>query len=182
MKPAPHPHPHPHPSNRVEVAAAVITRPDGSFLLGQRPAGRSMRATGSFPAGKSRQASQRPRRSDASCTRSWESTSSRRIPGHPRLRLRARGSACVFRVVEWSGTPHGRKASGSNGSAPARSSHATRQRPYPQALTLPAVYGISNAADVGEREFLRRLERALAGGLALLQVREKQLPPDDWSA
>ena len=44
-----------------------------------------------------------------------------------------------------------------------------------RALDLPAVYGISNAAELGMEEYLRRLERALARGLRLFQIREKQL-------
>ncbi len=45
--------------------------------------------------------------------------------------------------------------------------------PILRALSLPPVYGISNAGELGEREFLARLDRALARGLKLVQVREK---------
>jgi 8-oxo-dGTP diphosphatase len=47
--------------------------------------------------------------------------------------------------------------------------------PILRALRLPPVYAITYAAELGRVEFLRRLERALSGGLKLLQVREKQL-------
>ncbi len=44
------------------------------------------------------------------------------------------------------------------------------------ALALPPVYGITCAGDVGEETFLRRAERALEGGLRLIQLREKDWP------
>jgi 8-oxo-dGTP diphosphatase len=41
------------------------------------------------------------------------------------------------------------------------------------ALTLPRIYGITCASDVGEDAFLSRMELALARGLRLVQLREK---------
>ena len=38
--------------NRVEVVAAVLQRPDGSFLLAQRPAGKVYEGYWEFPGGK----------------------------------------------------------------------------------------------------------------------------------
>src|SRR3990167_4211467 len=54
--------------------------------------------------------------------------------------------------------------------------------PILRALELPFLYAISNAAELGAEEFLRRLERALQNGLRLLQVREKDLPRDEIRA
>jgi 8-oxo-dGTP diphosphatase len=45
-------------------------------------------------------------------------------------------------------------------------------------LSLPPVYAITHAGELGEREFLARLDRALAGGLKLVQVREKAMPAE----
>ncbi len=47
--------------------------------------------------------------------------------------------------------------------------------PVLRALELPPLYAISNAAELGVEEFLRRLERALQSGLRLVQLREKNL-------
>ena len=47
--------------------------------------------------------------------------------------------------------------------------------PILRALELPALYAISNAAELGAEEFLRRLEVALGNGLRLIQLREKNL-------
>lgn len=47
--------------------------------------------------------------------------------------------------------------------------------PVLRTLKLPGLYAISNAAELGCDEFMRRLEHALQNGLRLLQVREKNL-------
>jgi 8-oxo-dGTP diphosphatase len=184
VKPAPHPSSLiPHPSNRVEVAAAVITRPDGSFLLGQRPPGKVYAGYWEFPGGKV----ERGELALAALRRELHEELGIDIKqaypwltrdydyAHAAVRLR------FFRVTRWTGTLHGRESQRFNWQKPGAievSPLLPANAPILKALELPALYGISNAADVGEREFLRRLERALAGSLALLQVREKQLPPD----
>ena len=45
-----------------------------------------------------------------------------------------------------------------------------------RALELPAVYGISMADELGEETFLERARSAIAGGLRLIQLREKAWP------
>jgi 8-oxo-dGTP diphosphatase len=45
--------------------------------------------------------------------------------------------------------------------------------PILRALELPALYAISNVQELGEAEFMRRLEAALHKGLRLMQLREK---------
>lgn len=45
--------------------------------------------------------------------------------------------------------------------------------PILRALALPSLYAISNVQELGEQEFLRRLEAALQKGLRLVQLREK---------
>ncbi|HKA41770.1 MAG TPA: Nudix family hydrolase [Burkholderiales bacterium] len=170
-----------HPSSqRVEVAAAVILRENGSFLLGQRPAGKVYAGYWEFPGGKIERGEQplfalgrelhEELGIDVDRAYPWLTRDYDYV--HAAVRLR------FFRVVRWSGTPHGRENQrfvwqrpGDIDVGPLLPANA----PILRALTLPAVYGISNAADTGPREFLRRLERALASGLALLQVREKQL-------
>jgi len=43
------------------------------------------------------------------------------------------------------------------------------------------LYGISNAAELGVTEFLRRLEAALVNGLRLVQLREKNMLPERFN-
>ena len=172
---------------RVEVAAAVIQRDDGSFLLGQRPPGKVYAGYWEFPGGKVepgelplaalRRELHEELGIEVDRAYPWLNRDYDYV--HAAVRLR------FFRVVKWSGTLHGRESQrfawqhpGAIDVSPLLPANA----PILKALSLPPLYGISNMADVGERGFLHGLERALAGGLSLLQVREKQLPPDELVA
>lgn len=181
MRPAPRPSsPAPRPSSRVEVAAAVIQREDGRFLLGQRPAGKVYAGYWEFPGGKI-EAGEAPLPALARelheelgvdietaypwLTRDYDYA-------HAAVRLR------FFRVLKWSGTLRGRESQRFVWQAPDSISVdplLPANAPILRALRLPPVYAISHAAVLGRAEFLRRLERALAGGLKLVQVREKEL-------
>jgi len=168
-------------SKRIEVAAAVITRPDGGFLLGQRPAGKAYAGYWEFPGGKV-EPGESPREALARelheelgidiklvypwLTRDYDYE-------HAAVRLR------FFRVIEWSGTLHGRENQQFSWQLPSAVRVAPllpANAPILRALCLPPVYAISHASDLGREVFLRRLEQALTGGLRLLQVREKQMP------
>jgi len=178
---APNPPPVPRSSNRLEVVAAVITGADGRFLLGQRPAGKVYAGYWEFPGGKV-EAGESPL---AALKRELHEELGieveRAYPwlvrdydyAHASVRLR------FFRVVRWSGTPHGRENQGFAWQFPGAISVdplLPANGPILRALRLPPVYAISNAGELGEHEFLLRLERALAQGLRLLQVREKAMP------
>jgi 8-oxo-dGTP diphosphatase len=169
---------------RVEVVAAVITRPDGSFLLGQRPAGKVYAGYWEFPGGKVEPGESAPAALSRELHEELGIVVERAYPwltrdydyAHAAVRLR------FYRVVSWSGTLHGREnqrfefqRTGAIGVEPMLPANG----PILRALTLPAVYGISNCEEMGEPEFLRRLPRALEAGLALVQVREKHLPPHE---
>jgi len=170
-------------AGRVEVAAAVILRGDGSFLLGERPSGKVYAGYWEFPGGKvepdelALAALKRELHEELGIdvidaypwlTRDYDYS-------HAAVRLR------FFRVVRWSGTLHGRENQRFEWQRPGAVEVAPvlpANGPILRALTLPSVYGISNAATAGVPEFLTRLGKALTGGLALVQVREKELPPD----
>jgi 8-oxo-dGTP diphosphatase len=178
------PHPStliPHASNRIEVAAAVISRPDGSFLLGQRPAGKVYAGYWEFPGGKVEpgelplSALTRELHEELGIdvelaypwlTRDYDYE-------HAAVRLR------FFRVVCWSGTVTGRENQIFSWQSPAAVGVAPllpANAPIMRALRLPPVYGITHAGDFGPGVFMTRLERALREGLRLLQVREKGMP------
>ena len=48
-----------------------------------------------------------------------------------------------------------------------------RQRADPARAGIASLYAISNVQELGEEEFMRRLEAALRNGLQLVQLREK---------
>ncbi len=168
---------------RVEVAAAVILRDEGQFLLAQRPAGKVYAGYWEFPGGKVE-----PGESAAAAlsrelheelgidvelahpwiTRDYDYE-------HAAVRLR------FFRVMRWRGEPHGREHQRLSWQSVFQQTVAPllpANGPILRALKLPAVCGISNVASLGENEFLRHLERALQNGMRLLQLREPQLPGD----
>ena len=165
----------------VEVAAAVLQRADGSFLLAQRPEGKPYAGYWEFPGGKM-EAGESPlyalRRElheelgiEVGAAYPWL----RRVFTYPHATVRLN----FFRVTAWQGEPHGRENQ--------RLSWQTvpdltvgpllpANTPILRALQLPSLYAISNAAELGSEEFLRRLEAALHNGLRLVQMREQNLP------
>lgn len=178
---SPSPFPLPPSFPRVEVAAAVITRPDGSFLLGQRPAGKVYAGYWEFPGGKieageaALPALERELHEELGIdvetaypwlTRDYDYA-------HAAVRLR------FFRVVKWSGSLHGRESQRFMWQSPAAITVdplLPANAPILRALRLPPVYAITHVVELGVKEQLRRLEQALACGLKLVQVREKELP------
>ena len=169
---------------RIEVAAAVIFRDDGRFLLGERPADKVYAGYWEFPGGKI-EPGEPPLAAlkrelheelgiDVECAYPWINRDY--DYEHAAVRLR------FFRVVKWSGALHGRENQRFAWQSPAAIDVGPllpANAPILRALKLPFVYGITNAAGLGRQEFLRRLERSLAAGLRLVQVREKELPGDE---
>ena len=161
----------------VRVAAAVILRADGRVLLAQRPPGKHYAGYWEFPGGKLE-----PGETPAHAL-------SREL--HEELGITVRASAPwlvqefvyphahvelhFFRVLAFDGEP----ASHDGQAFAWQDPHAIDVVPLLPAntrvlaaLTLPPVYAITCASDVGERAFLRRAVRALDRGVRLIQVRE----------
>jgi 8-oxo-dGTP diphosphatase len=165
---------------RVEVAAAVLQREDGAFLLAQRPAGKAYAGYWEFPGGKVEPgetvecalARELHEELAVDVARSYPWLTRDYDYEHARVRLRFR------RVTAWSGTLHGREDqpfSWQRVDSISVSPLLPANGPILRALALPTFYGISNAAAVGFDTFFSRLDRALANGLRLLQMREKDL-------
>jgi 8-oxo-dGTP diphosphatase len=165
---------------RVLVAAAVIVRRDGKFLLAQRPAGKPYAGYWEFPGGKVEAGESAAHALARELHEELGIEVVRACPWitrdydyeHAAVRLH------FFRVLEWRGELHGRENQsfawqciGALNVAPMLPANA----PVLRALALPHVYGITNAAELGPDLFLTRLERALQGGLRLVQIREKTL-------
>ena len=169
----------------LNVAAAVILKPDGQFLLAQRPAGKPYAGYWEFPGGKikahesSEQALRRELHEELGIhveqVYPWL-TQDYRYP-HASVRL-------VFhRVMRWSGEPHGRENQQLSWQSAERVFVAPllpANGPVLRALSLPPVYAISNAAELGKDNFMRRLEQGLQNGLRLIQVREKRMAEGEF--
>lgn len=168
------------PLKVTEVAAAVITRCDGSFLLGQRPTGAVYSGYWEFPGGKVER-NETPR---SALLRELEEelgiTAVRFYPWitrefpypHAYVRLH------FFRVVEWRGQiqDHIHSAlSWQTADNPSVGPMLPANAPILRALALPDLYGITHAWEIGADAQLAQLEAALERGLRLVQLREMQL-------
>jgi len=167
----------------IDVAAAILIRPDGAVLLAQRPPGKVYPGYWEFPGGKL-EAGEAPGEAlarelheelgvDVADPAPWIT----RVYAYPHGTVRLH----FFRVRRWSGEPHGREGqafSWQRVDAPTVAPMLPANEPVFRALALPTEYGISNAGEVGEEAFLAALRRRLAAGLRLVQLREKTLPRD----
>lgn len=165
----------------IEVAAAVIERPDGEFLLAQRPEGKVYSGWWEFPGGKieagedGRSALTRELREELGIevTDAYPWITRTHSYEHGRVRLH------FFRVTGWVGEPVGRERQRFEWQRlPALSVGPVlpANGPILKALGLPVVMGVTRATQVGVAEFLRQLDAALAGGLRLVQLREPTMP------
>ncbi len=165
----------------TEVAAAVIERPDGSFLMARRPEGKAYAGWWEFPGGKveagetAHDALVRELEEELGLrvTEAWPWLVRSHVYPHAHVRLN------FFRVTGWEGEPHpheGQALAWTHASAPELDPILPANGPILRGLALPLVYAISDAEALGVDVFLRRLEERLAAGLRLVQLREKGLP------
>lgn len=168
----------------VDVAAAILLR-DGregaEFLLAQRPPGKVYAGYWEFPGGKVepgetlRQALLREIEEElgVGIDCAWPWLSCEFTYPHARVRLK------FFRVTSWHGEIVPLEHTGivwlkigdSAPVAPLLPANA----PILRALQLPSICALTHAAGNGIESELAKLETALAGGLRLIQVRDKTL-------
>jgi len=164
----------------VEVSAAVLQRNDGTFLLAQRPPDKIWAGYWEFPGGKvelgetPRYALMRELREELGIQAETVYPWLIRVFTYPHATVQLN----FFRVTAWSGEMHpheGQQFSWQRATEVAVSPVLPANAPILRALELPSLYAISNVAELGVDEFMRRLELALKNGLRLLQLREKHL-------
>ena len=171
----------------IDVAAAVILRPDGSFLLGQRAPDTFYAGYWEFPGGKV-EAGETPRAAlirelqeeleiDVLTATPW--VVREHVYEHAHVRLN------FFRVTAWRGElrDHVHAAlswqrADSLSVAPMLPANA----PVLAALRLPDFYAITHAWEIGAAAQLATLDAALRKGLKLVQLREVALPAAERAA
>ena len=165
----------------VHVAAAVITRPDGSVLLGQRAPDTFYPGYWEFPGGKV-EPGETPR--DALIRELDVELGMRVDAAYPWITREhvyehAHVSLHFFEVSAWRGEIHDRvhsalswQQAGAMDVGPMLPANG----PILKALRLPRVCGITHAGEIGIDAQLARLDAALADGLRLVQIREPALP------
>jgi 8-oxo-dGTP diphosphatase len=167
----------------VEVAAAVIQRPDGSFLLAQRPPGKVYAGYWEFPGGKV----ERGEAASAALARELHEELgidvARAYPWMTRVFTYPHATVRLnfFRVVAWRNEPHPREDQAIAWQHPGTtvSPMLPANAPVLAALELPVEYAITDTARYGTAGMLDRLERRLDAGLRLVQLREPGLSPEE---
>ena len=165
----------------LRVAAAVLRRADGEVLLAQRLPGTPYAGYWEFPGGKAEAGESMRAALDRELHEELGIEVTRAAPWLVRRYAypHAHVELHFFRVLGWRGDPHGRDGQALAWQTPgafAVEPLLPANTPILRALALPPIYGITMAEDLGEAAFLERAQRALAGGLKLVQLREKSWP------
>jgi len=168
----------------LEVAAAVILRADGSFLIARRPPGKVYAGYWEFPGGKIEPGEPA---AGALARELHEELGIDVVRAYPWItRVHAYSHATVrlnfFRVLEWSGDPHPREAqtiAWQQPDAPVARPMLPANAPVLASLALPHEYAITTADTLGAQAMLIRLEQRLDKGLKLIQIRDKTMAPDE---
>lgn len=164
----------------VEVAAAVIVRPDGNFLLTCRPEGKPYSGYWEFPGGKIETGEAPLHALDRELQEELGIQLTRAEPWitrtftypHATVRLH------FYRITEWHGIPYGRENQLLSWQLPR---HVEVKPMLPanaavlRALMLPPVYAITHASEIGIDASLQQIGQAFRNGLRLLQIREKTM-------
>jgi len=168
----------------LEVAAAVIQRADGAFLLARRPPGKVYAGYWEFPGGKVEAGEPAER---ALARELFEELGIETQTAYPWLtREYVYPHAAVrlnfFRVTAWRGEPYPRESQdiawqrlGEPLAAPMLPANA----PILAALALPDEYAVTDAARFGTERMRAAVQARLEGGLRLIQVRDRELPGRD---
>lgn len=164
----------------LEVAAAVILRPDGAFLLAQRPPGKVYAGWWEFPGGKIHEGES----AEAALARELHEELGvdvrRAYPWITRLYAYEHATVRLnfFRVMDWTGDPHPRENQAivwQRIDAPMAEPMLPANAPVLASLALPHEYAVTDAETLGVEFILSRLAVRLDEGLKLIQVRDKNL-------
>ena len=167
----------------VEVAAAVIERGDGAFLLARRPPGKVYAGWWEFPGGKIDMGERARDAIDRELHEELGIEVRRSYPWITRVHAYEHASVRLsfFRVVEWAGEPSPREQQDLRWQRldePMAEPMLPANALVLAALALPHEYAITSAESLGIDSMLARLECRLKAGLKLVQLREKAMAPD----
>jgi 8-oxo-dGTP diphosphatase len=165
----------------IEVVAAVIERPDGSFLLARRPPGKLYAGFWEFPGGKVDAGEPLARALERELLEELGIRVVKAYPWISRVHVYEHGTVMLhfFRVVEWQDEPHpreGQTLAWQRLGEPLVEPMLPANGPVLASLALPLEYAITDAKMLGFSTQVERIEARLQGGLRLIQVRDK----DNW--
>ncbi len=166
----------------TEVAAAVIERPDGEFLLACRPEGKPYPGYWEFPGGKiepgedARAALDRELQEELGIRVREATPWITRVYAYTHATVRLH----FFRVTAWDGEPQpleDQAIAWQRVESPDVTPMLPANAPVLAALALPAVMVVSNAAETGFDAWSLKLSAQVLGERLLVQIREKGLEP-----
>jgi 8-oxo-dGTP diphosphatase len=164
----------------TEVAAAVIERSDGTFLLAQRPAGKPYPGYWEFPGGKieagedARAALARELREELGIEVREATPWITRVYAYTHATVRLH----FFKVTAWDGEPQrleDQDIKWQRVEAPDVAPMLPANAPVLAALALPAVMIVSDAARMGIEAWIGKLGERAIDEKVLVQIREKSL-------
>ena len=170
----------------IDVAAAVVRHADGRVLLAERPHGKPWAGYWEFPGGKIEPgepplvALARELREELGIELDAATPWITFVYAYPEKHVRLH----FFRVSRWHGTPYGREGQRLAWEKPDRptvSPLLPANDKVLQALNLPPLYAITQAGKLGVEEFMKRLKTALDRGVRLIQVREREMAPEQFA-
>jgi 8-oxo-dGTP diphosphatase len=166
----------------TEVAAAVIERPDGTFLLACRPEGKPYPGYWEFPGGKIEPGEDPRRALDRELQEELGIAVREATPWITRLYAYTHATVRLhfFRVTAWDGEPQpleDQAIAWQRIEAPDVSPMLPANAPVLAALALPTVMVVSNALESGFDAWSLKLSAQVTGERLLVQIREKGLEP-----
>ena len=168
----------------IDVAAAIVRQADGRVLLAERPHAKPWAGYWEFPGGKI-ETGEAPLAAlarelheelgiELEAATPWMTF----VYAYPEKSVRLH----FFRVSRWHGTPYGREGQRLAWEKPEAltvSPLLPANERVLRALNLPSLYAISQASQYGVDEFMHRLKGALEHGVRLIQVREREMSPEE---
>ena len=165
-----------HATDCIEVVAAVITRPDGSFLMADRPAGKVYAGYWEFPGGKvepgetTRAALARELQEELGIVVRSAAPWLTRVHAYEHATVRLN----FFRLTAWQGEPHpheGQRIAWSRPTDAPLAPMLPANTPIFRALRLPPAIALVSVADGQSARPSAGLEAALEADLRLVIVR-----------
>ncbi|MFD0913177.1 Nudix family hydrolase [Methylophilus luteus] len=176
-------------SKLVQVAVAILIRPNGEYLLASRPQGKGWAGWWEFPGGKIESGESpahaliREAQEELGITPTQIQPWIKRRYDYPATHDAEAKTVLLhfFFVSAWQGELQAREGQQLAWQHPRQlnvSPVLPANAPIMQALSLPPVYAISNVQEMGETAFLQALRQQLDLGLQLIQIREPNLGQD----
>ncbi len=177
----------------IEVAVAIMVKPNGEYFLASRPADKGWAGWWEFPGGKV-EAGELPEaalirelQEELAVTPTKIQPWMKRRYDYPATKDDVAKTVLLhfFFVTDWQGqlkALEGQQLAWQHPQGHHVSPVLPANTPIMHALSLPDVYAISNASEIGEEAFLAALKQQLKQGLSLIQVREKHMEHEALTA